>query len=131
MRWENLTEPEFKRFVKKCGGVCIVACGCIEKHGHHLPLGIDFLQGHRVAELAAEREPALVFPYWYFAQIHEARHCPGTIAIDPILVIKLFLNLFEEISRNGCQRIPSSSSAANAWVSRSRDWRAGIPRVRM
>jgi len=105
MRWEDLTAAEFAKFAKKCGGVCVLAAGCIEKHGNHLPLGTDFLNGHRIAELAAEREEALVFPYWYFAQIHEARCFPGTIAIRPELVIEVFLNVFEEISRNGCHKI--------------------------
>ena len=104
MQWEHLTAPDFAAAVHQTG-VCIIATGVLERHSEHLPLGTDFLNGHRIAELAAQREPALVFPYWYFAQIHEARHCPGTIAIDPVMVIQLFLELFSEISRNGCHKI--------------------------
>lgn len=105
MKWEELTATDFAAFVKKCGGVCIVSPGCLEKHGEHLPLGTDFLNGTRLAELAARREEALVFPHWYFSQIHEARCFPGTIAIDPVLTIQLLLNVFDEISRNGCHKI--------------------------
>ena len=105
MKWEDLTGPEFRDAVRKTRGVCVLAIGCVEQHGPHLPLGTDFLNGHRICVAAAEQEPALVFPPYYFGQIHEARHCPGTVAIDPILTMQLLNNVFEEISRNGCRKI--------------------------
>jgi len=105
MQWECLTGPEFARAVKKVKGVCVMAAGCVEQHGPHLPLGTDFLNGHKICTLAAEQEPALVFPPYYFGQIHEARHCPGTIAIDPILTMQILMNVCDEIYRNGCRKI--------------------------
>jgi creatinine amidohydrolase len=105
MNWEALTGPEFKQAVKRARGVCLVAIGCVEQHGPHLPLGTDYLNGHRICTLAAEKEPALVFPPYYFGQIHEARHCPGTVATDPQLTLQLLLNVCDEISRNGCDKI--------------------------
>ncbi|MGE5223136.1 MAG: creatininase family protein, partial [Omnitrophica WOR_2 bacterium] len=59
MQWEQLTSPDFQSAVEQTG-VCIIATGVIERHSEHLPLGTDFLNGHRLAVLAAEKEPAVV-----------------------------------------------------------------------
>ena len=83
MQWENLTAQEFAEAVRKTG-VCIIAIGVIEKHSEHLPLGTDFLNGHKIACLAAEKEDAVVFPPFYFGQINEARCFPGTLTMGDI-----------------------------------------------
>lgn len=79
--------------------------GCVEKHGEHLPLGTDFINAHKIACLAAEKEPAVVFPPFYFAQIYEAACFPGTITIKPSLLIELIQGMFDEIGRNGFEKI--------------------------
>ncbi|MFW6294046.1 MAG: creatininase family protein, partial [Spirochaetota bacterium] len=75
------------------------------KHGDHLPLGQDTIYIHEVCSLAAERETAMVFPFYYFGQIHEARHVPGTIALDGELLTMLMTNVCDEIARNGFTKI--------------------------
>lgn len=105
MRWEELTAPDFEKAVRQTKGVCLVAIGCLEKHFDHLPLGSDFLNGHKICCLAAEKEPAVVFPHYYFGQIHEARCFPGTIAMPPVLTLELLFSLCEEIARNGFHKI--------------------------
>jgi creatinine amidohydrolase len=105
MKWEELTAPDFAEAVESTGRVCVIAVGCVEKHFDHLPLGTDFLNGHKICSMAAEREPAVVFPPYYVGQIHEARPFPGTVAIDPVLTLKLLLNVFDEIGRNGFTKI--------------------------
>ncbi|MCK9536293.1 MAG: creatininase family protein [Bacilli bacterium] len=104
MNWEKLTSEDFKAAVIETG-VCIVAFGVVERHGDHLPLGTDYLNGHRLATLAAEKEKAVVFPPFYFGQIYEARCFPGTITIQPALLIELIQGVFDEIGRNGFKKI--------------------------
>jgi creatinine amidohydrolase len=104
MQWENLTAPDFATAVKETG-VCILSLGILEKHSDHLPLGTDMFIAHRLACLAAEIEPAVVFPPYYFGQIYEARCFPGTIAINPRLIYDLLQNLLDEIGRNGFKKI--------------------------
>jgi creatinine amidohydrolase len=104
MQWENLTSPDFAEAVRKTG-VCIIALGVVERHSEHLPLGTDFLNGHALACLAAEREPAVVFPPFYFGQIYEARCYPGTLTLKPGLLIELLQAVFDEIGRNGFKKI--------------------------
>ncbi len=104
MRWEHLISTEFAAAVRKTG-VCVIAMGVVEKHGEHLPLGTDFLNAHHVCCLAAEKEPAVVFPPFYFGQIHEARCFPGTVTLEPRLLLELIQGVFDEIGRNGFEKI--------------------------
>ena len=41
-RYEKLTWPEINDAVD-LGKVCIVPCGAVEQHGHHLPLDVDLV----------------------------------------------------------------------------------------
>ncbi len=104
MQWENLTSDEFSNAVRDTG-VCIIAMGVVERHGTHLPLGTDYLSGHAVACLAAEKEPAVVFPPFYFGQIYEARCFPGTLTIKPTLLLELVQGVLDEIGRNGFKKV--------------------------
>ena len=104
MQWENLTSDEFALAVR-VSGVCILACGVVERHSTHLPLGTDYLSGHAIACLAAEKEKAVVFPPFYFGQIYEARCFPGTITLKPTLLMELFQGVLDEIGRNGFKKI--------------------------
>lgn len=104
MQWESLTAPDFKKAARETG-VCVLAAGVTEKHGDYLPLGTDFLNGHRIACLAAEKEPAVVFMPFYFGQIYEARCFPGTLSINPNLLVQLYQEVFNEIGRNGFEKI--------------------------
>jgi creatinine amidohydrolase len=79
--------------------------GVMERHSDHLPLGTDFLNVHRIACLAAEKEPAVVFPPWYFGQIYEARCFPGALTIRPTLLLELIQGVLDEIGRNGFRKI--------------------------
>ena len=105
MQWDELTSDEFAKAVVDCGRVCVVALGCLERHGPHMPLGTDMINGHRIAVRAAEREPAIIFPPWYFAQIYEAKCFPGTVTIPPTMLVELLLRTCDEIGRNGLTRI--------------------------
>ena len=104
MQWENLTSEEFAKAVSLTG-VCIIAMGVVEKHSEHLPLGTDYLNGHKIASMASEKEPAVVFPPTYYGQIYEARCFPGTITLKPTLLVDLIQGIFDEIGRNGFRKI--------------------------
>ncbi|MBD3240824.1 MAG: creatininase family protein [Chitinivibrionales bacterium] len=105
MNWERLTAPQFEQAVEACARVCLLPIGVIEKHGDHLPLGQDTLYIHDVCSMAGEQEPAMVFPPYYFGQILEARHVPGTVAIRSELLLPLLENVCDEIGRNGFTRV--------------------------
>jgi creatinine amidohydrolase len=102
---EELTSPQFVTAVEKSGGVCVIPLGIIEKHGPHLPLGTDLFEIREVATTAARKEYAIVFPSYYFAQIFEARHQPGTMAYSHNLMWTMLEETCDELSRNGLKKI--------------------------
>jgi creatinine amidohydrolase len=105
MRWEELTGDQFPEAVKQAESVCLLPLACIERHGHHLPLGTDMFIGRELCCRAAQLEPVVIFPDFIFTQILEARHVPGTLGIEPELIIRLLENTCREIARNGFNKI--------------------------
>ncbi len=104
-RYEELTAPDFVKAVQKSEGVCLLPIGILEKHGPHLPLGSDILGCRQVSSQAAEKEYCVVFPMYYFGQINEARHQPGTIAYSNEIIWNLLQETCNELSRNGFKKI--------------------------
>ena len=105
VHWEELTAEDFRKGVELSQGVCLLPFGIVEKHGAHLPLGNDLLNIRYIALHAAEQEHAVVFPEYYFGQIFEARHQPGTLAYSPELQLKLLQETTDEMARNGCKKV--------------------------
>ena len=62
--------------------------------GPHLPLGNDLLNVRYAALHGAEQEYAVVFPEYYFGQIFEAKHEPGTVAYSRGLQLQLLQETF-------------------------------------
>lgn len=104
-RMEELTAPDYIRAVEKSSKTCILPLGVFEKHGPHLPLGTDLYTAREYALRAAEKEYTVVFPWYYFSQINEARHQPGTIAYSPELIWKVLQETLDELARNGFEKI--------------------------
>ncbi len=105
MQWELLNGRDFEQAVQDTGGVCLLPLGSLERHGDYMPLGTDYLNAHKIACLAAEQEPAVVFPGLYFGQVCESMACAGTVALKPELLVQLLRNVYEEIARNGFDKI--------------------------
>ncbi len=105
VHWEELTAGDFMKAIERSQGTCVLPFGILEKHGPHLPLGTDLLDVRYAALHAAEKEYAVVFPEYYFGQIFEARHQPGTIAYSPHLQLELLQETTDEMARNGCKKI--------------------------
>jgi creatinine amidohydrolase len=117
MRWEELTGDQFPQAVQTAQGVGLLPLSCIERHGHHLPLGTDMFIGREMCQRAAALEPAIVFPDFIFTQILEARHVPGTIAVEPELFLKLLDNVCREMARNGLKKIIIvNAHGGNDWL---------------
>lgn len=105
VKWEELTAEDFRQAIQQSKGTCLLPFGILEKHGPHLPLGTDLLNVRYASLHAAEQEFAVVFPEYYFGQIFEAKHEPGTIAYSMELQLKLLQETTEEMARNGCKKV--------------------------
>jgi creatinine amidohydrolase len=104
-RWEELTAADFREAIHRSQGTCLLPFGILEKHGPHLPLGTDLLDVRYAALHAVAQEYALVFPEYYFGQIAEARHEPGTIAYSREMQLALLQETTDEMARNGCKKV--------------------------
>jgi creatinine amidohydrolase len=104
-KWEELSAAEFRQAVEQSKGTCLLPFGILEKHGQHLPLGTDLLNVRYASLHATEKEYAVVFPEYYFGQIFEAKHEPGTVAYSRELQLKLLQETTDEMARNGCKKI--------------------------
>ena len=89
VKWEELTAPDFLKALELSKATCVLPFGILEKHGPHLPLGTDLLNVRYAALNGAKQEYAIVFPEYYFGQIFEAKHQPGTIAYSARLQFDL------------------------------------------
>ncbi len=105
VQYEELTTPDFVTAVSESRGVCLIPLGILEKHGPHLPLGTDMINIREITIRAARQEYVVVFPPYYFGQINEAKHQPGTLAYSPKIIWDLLQETCDELARNGFTKI--------------------------
>jgi creatinine amidohydrolase len=105
VKWEELTAGDFVQALQKSQSTCVLPIGIIEKHGPQLPLGTDLINVRYATMHGVAQEYAIVFPEYYFGQIFEARHEPGTMAYSAKLQLELLQETTDEMGRNGCKKI--------------------------
>lgn len=104
MRWTDLTPRDFKKMVRE-EGICVIPVGSLERHGEHIPFGCDAAIAETIATRAAEIEPCVVFPTWYYGQVHEASCFEGTVNFPPEMLMTMFRQLLKQIAHNGFKKI--------------------------
>src|SRR5437868_7212881 len=104
-RWDELVASDWSKALANSSKTCILPIGILEKHGPHAPIGSDLIHVREWAARATKREYAVVFPDYFYGQINEARHQPGTFALPPVLVLQLLEATCDEIARNGFNKI--------------------------
>lgn len=104
-RWDELTASDWPSALEKSARTAVLPIGILEKHGPHGPIGSDLIQVREVAARATKSEYAVVFPDYFYGQIYEARHQPGTFALPSRLIWELLDATCEEIARNGFTKI--------------------------
>jgi creatinine amidohydrolase len=104
-RWDELTAADWPRAMEKSAATIILPIGILEKHGPHAPMGSDLIHVREWSARAARREYAVVFPDFYYGQINEARHQPGTFSLPPRVVWDLLEATCDELGRNGFKKI--------------------------
>ena len=104
-RWDELTASDWPKALAQSNETCILPIGILEKHGPHVPIGSDLIQVREWAARATKKEYAVVFPDYFYGQINEARHQPGTFALPERIVWDLLEATCDEIGRNGFKKI--------------------------
>lgn len=104
-RWDELVASDFPKALEKSSRTCILPIGILEKHGPHSPIGTDLIHVREWAAHAVKQEYAVVFPDYFYGQINEARHQPGTFALPSRVIYDLLEATCDEIARNGFDKI--------------------------
>ena len=114
VRWEYLLPKEFQEAVSECP-VCYMPLGTLERHGAHLPFGLDGMKAHGLCMAAARRHGGVVLPttHWgthgWWAEDYRrgdagkpgAKQPPGSVYIHEGLLINLLLSMFREVEYAG------------------------------
>jgi len=104
MKWLEMTGPEVAEAAKTVG-VAVLPIGATERHGDHLPAGMDTLNVTAVCEKAVKNEPAVLLPTVFTGMNTELRHAPGSLSIRPELIMQYLEEICDEVSRNGFGKI--------------------------
>lgn len=104
-RWDELVASDWNKALDSSARTCILPIGILEKHGPHAPIGSDLIHVREWAARATKKEYAVVFPDYFYGQVYEAKHQPGTFALPSKLLLDLLDATCEEIARNGFKKI--------------------------
>ena len=93
-KWEELTPLEFDEAIEKSGGLCVLPMGCIERHGDHIAVGCDSFQASLIANEAASREYAVVFPTgMWVGNVMGAQYHPEKSGDAGLMILKSFCEI--------------------------------------
>jgi creatinine amidohydrolase len=105
-RYEKLTWPEINDAVE-LGKVCIVPCGSVEQHGHHLPLDVDIICPTEIARGAGRQlaEKILVLPTVAYGYTGHVMDFPGTINHHYLHFQNQVLDITKSLAYHGFKKI--------------------------
>ena len=97
--WSDFTHTSITKAAEKTA-VVVMVTGAMEAHGTHLPLGTDSILPTYLAEKAAEKTNALVLPTIPFGDSWDFNKFPGTISIDPQVLIQFYKSVMTGVFKN-------------------------------
>jgi creatinine amidohydrolase len=105
-RYEKLTWPEINDAIEM-RKVCIVPCGAVEQHGHHLPLDVDIVCPTEIARGAGRMIPdkVLVLPTVSYGYTGHVMDFPGTINQHFEHFIHHVLDITKSLAYHGFKKI--------------------------
>ena len=95
---------QFNKAIEE-GQICILPIGSLERHGEHIPFGCDAAIAEMIAVEAAKITPAVVFPTYYFGQVHEASMHRGAVNFPAEVLVTHLRKLLDQIAYNGFKKI--------------------------
>jgi creatinine amidohydrolase len=105
-RYEKLTWPEINDAVD-LGKVCILPCGAVEQHGHHLPLDVDLVCPGGIARGVGQALPEkiLVLPTICYGYTGHVMDFPGTINSNYTTFMEHVLDVTRSLAYHGFKKI--------------------------
>jgi creatinine amidohydrolase len=95
MRWQEQSWLKLSKLPKNMP--VVIPVGSCEQHGKHLPLFVDTLQVHHIAEEAHKQleNEILLVPTLWLGSSHHHKDFPGTISVLP----ELYSQMIQQIAR--------------------------------
>lgn len=94
----------------------IVPFGAIEQHGHHLPIGTDWMVADAVARGLAEKLNAFLLPAMPFGNSREHMALTGTITLRPSTLGAVLEDIIESLRHHGFKKIVVLSGHGGNWI---------------
>ncbi len=114
----DMTWPEVQDLLTRTDMV-ILPLTALEQHGPQLPIGTDYFTGIEEAKLIAQRTDVLVAPILFPGISPYHMEFPGTIALSPDTVQRVYFEAALSLVRHGIRRILLfASHTGNQSVSR-------------
>ena len=106
MYWSDLTWSELPAVLARCGHAAILPVGATEQHGPHLGCGVDSVIAEQLCRAVAQQTGVPMLPALaYGCSLGHSRRWPGTIAVQPSLLIELVRQVGEWAYHSGVRRL--------------------------
>ncbi len=106
MQWSMRTWTELPIDLAESHQLALLPIGATEQHGPHLTTGMDTVIADRLCLAVAEKTNVLMLPTIpYGCSLGHSRRWPGTIALQPITLIKLVKEIGDWAYYNGVRRL--------------------------
>jgi creatinine amidohydrolase len=106
MQWSELTWSEIPEALGRAGNAAILPVGATEQHGPHLGCGVDAVIAEELCRAVAGRTGVPMLPTLaYGCSIGHSRRWPGTIALQPVIMIELVKQIGDWAYHGGVRRL--------------------------
>jgi creatinine amidohydrolase len=106
--WQELTTSDFDDLDAE-KTIAVFPVAAIEQHGPHLPLATDALINAGIVRATlpqiSDDIVALIMPPFDYGSSGEHRDFGGTLAVEPELLLNLWLNIADDVARVGIRKI--------------------------
>lgn len=99
----HMTWPEVSAFLESSDMV-LIPVGSLEQHGHHLPIGTDFINGVERSKLIAQERDVLVAPVLMVGQSPYHMGFAGTITLKAETILQVHMEAVESLIHHGFRR---------------------------
>jgi len=114
----HMTWPEVRDLLTRTDMV-LIPVPSLEQHGPHAPIGTDYFSGVERAKLIAQRTDVLVAPILLAGQSPYHMEFPGTIALSPETMQRVYFEAAQSLIRHGFKRfLFLNSHAGNQYITR-------------
>ena len=104
--WENLTWEEIASLRESGVGLCLLPVGATEQHGPHLGVGMDTCIAAKLCAAVSRNTGVPVLPAFpYGCSLGHSRRWPGTIGLQPQVLIDAVTQIFDWLQSAGFMRL--------------------------